>query len=90
MRFFAILALMATPALADENCGPAEQILGTLAEQYGEGVRFTGLDNRGVMILLLTNPETESWTAVQVDASGKACMVAAGGSAQITPPGDNT
>lgn len=88
MRLLIALALVASPALADENCGPAEQILGSLANEYGEGVRFSGLDNRGIMVVLLTNPETQSWTAVQIDATGKACMVAAGVNAEMTPPGD--
>jgi hypothetical protein len=50
----------------------------SLASTWGESQQFVGMDTRGLVNVLFVNPETLTWTALVVDATGKACVAASG------------
>jgi hypothetical protein len=85
-----ILAFMlsATSVAAQDapKCGGFADLAAALAKDFGEAQRFVGIDGRGLMIVMTLNAETGSWTALQVEAGGRACMVAAGMSGEFMDP----
>jgi hypothetical protein len=84
MRTLAALAVcLAMPAHAEEQCGGFADMAAALSEKYGEAQHFIGMDSRQLVTVLFINPATGSWTALLVEASGRACMVAAGVNGRI-------
>jgi hypothetical protein len=81
---------LSSPAIAEPACGPFQDMMAILAREYGEAPRFVGLDNRGMLTVLLIGPEA-TWTALHVDPTGKSCIVGAGENGVILDapkPGD--
>jgi hypothetical protein len=87
MKIITALAVcLAMPAFAEDNkCGAYPEMAAELVNKYGEAMRFVGLDSNGLVTVLFFNPETSSWTALIVEPSGRACMVAAGMNGELLP-----
>jgi hypothetical protein len=75
----ALAALAAGPAAAQQTCFASPAQAGSwLAEEYGEhlvAVLPSALSGGWIMIYVEAG---ESWTAMQVDQAGEACMVDVG------------
>ena len=80
-----ILALaVASPAAAQSQCGPTEQVIAALTGRYGEAVIAQGLvaDPQGNLIALMqtyVNADTGTWTVLMTRPDGMSCMTASGG-----------
>ncbi len=74
----AALATVATsPASAQSACGPREQLVKLLADQYKEDPVGMGLSQPGQVLEVFAS-SNGSWTMVMTMPDGKACMIAAG------------
>jgi hypothetical protein len=72
-----IIALGSTPASAQSSCGPREQLVKMLADQYKEDPVGMGLAQPGQVIEVFAS-SNGSWTMVMTMPDGKACLIAAG------------
>jgi hypothetical protein len=88
MRALAFLALMASPAYAQQPpCAPYEDVSKALASEYGEAVMERGLSQAGVMVEWWGNSATGTWTILTITAAGVACIVQAGELFETLPVG---
>lgn len=71
-----IAALMARPTAAN-HCTGIEALQQVFEEAYGERLTFTGRANNGIRIVLFASP-SGTWSLVDLDAEGTACVVASG------------
>ena len=71
---FVSTAALSAPA----QCGPLQQMLAQLSSTYRESALFTGAVKDGVSVIITANPEGSTWTALQLDGAGNACIVALG------------
>lgn len=78
IRLAALLAILPTATLAQDQCGPIEGVLSFLAQEYGELAIGGGLTPAGSLMQVLTNPDTGTWTFVRITADGVACLLASG------------
>lgn len=73
-----LAALIATPAAAQQQCGPEAPVMQMLQESHGEIPFAEGVSQRGARIVVVVNPETRSYTILAVSPQKIACMVDAG------------
>jgi hypothetical protein len=73
----AIIACAITPAGAQSSCGPREQLVKVLADQYKEDPVGIGLAQPGQVLEVFAS-SNGSWTMVMTMPDGKACLIAAG------------
>ncbi len=73
----ALTAAAASPASAQSACGPREQLVKLLADQYKEDPVGMGLAQPGQVLEVFAS-SSGSWTMVITLPDGKACMIAAG------------
>ena len=66
-----------SPAYAQVECGPADAVATELSETYGEASRGYGLWG-AVVIEIIVNAETGTWTVVTHRPDGLTCVVAHG------------
>ena len=78
MRLILAACFLASPALAQENCGATEVVATMLYEQYGEQVQAMGLDSTGTLVSVWANEVSGSWTITMTTADGLTCAVAVG------------
>lgn len=86
-RLLFLAALAAAPASAAETrtltrevyCEERGQLAETLAARHGERQVWWGVSGNGEAVVeLYVAPETGSWTFLQVEPSGTACVLAGG------------
>lgn len=84
-----IVALAATPALAQSQCGSTDQVAQLLAANFGEVVQGLGLDASGNMMMVWANVATGTWTITASTPAGMTCVIGAGEYYQEinSPPG---
>ena len=58
-------------------CGPRNEVVTRLLEQYGETRRSMALDRRGI-VEVFASEETGSWTITITLPDGRTCLLAAG------------
>lgn len=87
IRLAAMLCLMAGPAFP--LCAFYQDITSRLSSGYGEVRAFRGLSNSGAMTEIWINPETGSWTALEVQPDFATCVVASGQAAFVVPRAPN-
>lgn len=81
-----VLLLAAGSAAAQPMCGPTERVATRLGEQWDEWPVGRGLTSSGQSIVQIwTNPETGTWTVVEVRPNGLTCIIAAGTHWAMTP-----
>jgi hypothetical protein len=81
MRAVVTALLLATcvPANAqNSNCAPHAMFIEGLADRYGERRVMAGLNGDGTVVEIFANDQTGTWTALIVQPTGIACMVASG------------
>ena len=82
----AILSLaFASPAIAQNQCGPRDAVVAALSSQYGESVVSRGLigNAQGQTVAAMevwVNMQTGSFTVLLSRPDGTACFAASGGS----------
>jgi hypothetical protein len=72
-----LILFMAVAALAQQGCGPADQMMEALRSGYGEVLVGEGYAAAGI-VQTYANAATGSFTVVVILPSGMACLVAAG------------
>lgn len=84
MRFAITIAclLLAAPATAQQPftpvCKPYDVLSSTLAKKFGERVQYRGLTSAGKMFELWSNPLAGSFSLLERDAYGGACVHSVG------------
>ena len=74
----AISLLPVTAEAQNNNCGPREKVLTTLAEKYQETRRSIGLATQGRVMEVFASEESGSWTIIVTMPNGITCLVASG------------
>ena len=94
MRLVATIAclLLAYPAAAQEPfipvCKPYDTMASALAKEFGESVQYRGLTSAGNMVELWANSKAGSFSLLERDAYGRACVERVGlGSQTAVVPG---
>lgn len=77
---------LASPAVAQDQCGPRGDVLSVLTGQYGETQQSQGF-GANVLMEVFANPETGSWTIAVTMPSGVTCLVASGADFHAIPQG---
>lgn len=80
MTRFAILALLASPAMAANNCAPRDLVAANLASRHQEHVigRGTRAFVHGVGVVEIWASESGSWTETVTYDNGMTCLTASG------------
>lgn len=73
----ALAALGTSAASAQSSCGPREQLVKLLADQYKEDPVGIGLAQPGQVLEVFAS-SNGSWTMVMTMPDGKTCLIAAG------------
>ncbi len=75
----AAAALIPTPAAAQQvPCGQRDNVLGRLAQKYGESPVAIGVTSMGGLVEVLSTPDGKTWTIILSDPNGTSCLVASG------------
>lgn len=83
----AILIAVAFNAEAHVFCGPYHAGADVLAKKHGESVTAEFMTRGGTVILILANPDNESWTIIERLPDGRGCTLKQGnGFEGINPP----
>jgi hypothetical protein len=84
-RLALILAILALPAHAQQQCPPRAMVVADLAKKFGETQRTTGwvggANETPITAVMETyaNDDTGTWTILLARPDGTACMLASGG-----------
>lgn len=81
-------ALTAASAQAQQGriCAPSDQIVARLGAQFGERLSAAGLDARGQMMAIYSNPVSGTWTITVTTPERMSCIVATGEAFAIEVP----
>lgn len=71
------------------RCGPEDFVLDALSNNYGERQVASFLDRRGMLMRLLINLETRSWTLLALRPTGQACLIGFGDAFELDRPSAN-
>lgn len=88
MRFVFAISLLASPAFAQPQCAPRDQVIAMLTDQYGETRQAAGLTGGAWMEVYAADSGT--WTIIVTLPDGNTCMMASGEGYDptVTPKGD--
>jgi len=76
--FVAALLLLASPALAQQTCGPTRELEAELARQFQERKIAAGaMRTVGVLVIYATR-DGSTWTAIREMPDGVSCFLSAG------------
>ena len=78
MRLALALCLFAFPALAEEQCGPHDQVIKALGDKWGETRRGLGLLPNGRVLEIFANDDLGTWTIIATDPALVTCLIASG------------
>lgn len=82
---FALLMFAAQNAFAQPSqCAPRPDVLAALATKYGEARRAIGIAGQTSVMELFVNPSTGTWTIIATSPDGTTCLIASGGSFEMT------
>ena len=99
MRLRAVLCVLSvafgtTPALAQQNCSPIDEMDVRLRESFGEVPALNGINEAGNPVSIYVNPDTGTWTFLFLSPkAGMACIGSSGDGWLTLPaplPGDPT
>lgn len=88
-RLTLALCLLASPALSQQQCGGAVDMLAHLSANFGEAPRVRALTADGVLFVITASP-AGGWTALAIGADGSACILAAGEGFEVEAPGEDS
>jgi len=80
LSLFAALAMLATPAMAQQQqmaCGERTGLLEHLKDKFKESAAGVGMTGNGAVIELMTS-ESGSWSLILTFPSGRSCLMATG------------
>jgi hypothetical protein len=86
MRAVLALLMMTAPAIAQQQCAGAPDVLEHLSSTYGESIDGMGNGPSGVRFATLKNPETGTFTFLVILPDGRACIIAYGEGCVTSPP----
>lgn len=97
MKILAVAALAASialPAVAQQGCGPRDNVLDVLASRYGEARAAIMLDSDNNVVEVFVSPATGTWTVLRTAPGGVTCIVTYGNGYESTadalpPAGDH-
>lgn len=72
------IALLNTPAAAQNSCGPRDTVIKLLGNEYDESTVAVGLASSGGVIEVLTANDGATWTIMLTMPDGTSCVVASG------------
>jgi hypothetical protein len=81
-----ILCALASPAMAQSNCGPRDAVLDFLTGKHGEIRQAHGVGPNNVMEVY-ANPISGTWTVTVTMPTGVMCLVASGTDFYAIPQG---
>ena len=85
MKLALALILAASPAFAQQNCGPRPAVVEFLAgPQYGEAIAGQAMGDMG-LYELWGNEETGTWTITVTDPNGLMCVRFSGDGGFVVP-----
>ena len=77
--FFVGLLAWANAAMAQERCAPRDTVIALLTEKYGEELQGGGRsESSNSIFMTFANPETGTWTIIEIRPEGVTCMKASG------------
>lgn len=80
--------LAASPAMAQDVCGPRSDIVGRLADKFGEALAFSAMAEAG-LVETFANAKSRTWTQLFTTPDGQSCVLGYGGDFEaIFVPGD--
>ncbi len=71
-------ALVASTAMAQQQCNERDNVLDLLAKKYKETPVAAGVSNAGGLVEVLTDTKSGTWTIIVTTPQGMSCLVAAG------------
>ncbi|MBF0392032.1 MAG: hypothetical protein HQL38_05065 [Alphaproteobacteria bacterium] len=80
-----LLALAATPAVAQQICASRDVLVDSLSKDYSESVLGLGMDSEGNVIELLTARDGTTWTLLITTPDGTSCVMSTGQSWESMP-----
>ena len=81
IRIFSLILLclpVAVQAQGYRNCTDRQEIVGNLAEKYGETRQNIGITSAGYMMETYASADTGTWTTIVTIPNGPACVAASG------------
>lgn len=76
--FAAALLLLASPALAQQACGPTREVEAELERQFQERKIATGEMRNGGLLVIYATRDGATWTAVREMPGGVSCFLTSG------------
>lgn len=86
MRWLTLFLLVSSPAFAQSNCAPRDQVVKNLSEKYGEYRAAGGLTSNNMVYEVWLSEKTRTWTIVRTMANGMSCIMASGANWVTFPP----
>ena len=83
--FASALLCAAQAQAADLPCGNTLAILKEMAEKYHEAPILMALANKGSLLQVYGNKDTDTWTAIKSMPNGMSCIVGAGNHFMVFP-----
>ena len=84
LRYSTLLPILAvvsplslTPAAAQSQCGPLQEVVKSLGDRYKEAPVGMGITQPGQVLEVFAS-QSGSWTMVITNADGRSCLIAAG------------
>lgn len=74
----AALLLLASPALAQQACGPTREVVAELARQFQERKIAAGEMRNGGLLVIYATRDGATWTAVREMPGGVSCLLGVG------------
>jgi hypothetical protein len=79
MKYLIPLLLLSTAAVAQQSrCGSGQEIHDMLSNDYHEKPFVEMKDNQDRQFIMYVNPDSGTWTVVQLTESGLLCGISAG------------
>lgn len=78
MKAIILASLLATPAMAAENCAPRDRVLEHLSGAFGESRQSFGVAGGERVVETFANVDTGTWTLLVTTNSGLTCIIGAG------------
>ncbi len=72
------IMVLAAQQVQAQNCAPREDVVGRLAETYGETRRGIGIARQGSVMEVYASDSSGSWTITVTLPDGVTCLIASG------------
>ena len=90
ISFVLSILIFTSPTLAQAQnqlkCDSRDKVLALLAKNYKETPIAVGLDDRGILVELLSSKHGKTWTLILTSPDGNSCLISGGTDWQIKKP----